>query len=158
METVDEVHFKIQWSPWGVMSKWVINWIVPSESGIFQFWVKKGRGIELLHTETTYYGGLRNTLREVIDLMAPSGSRLREIIGNREIWFRYSILASRSQLELLQEWYNQTRNDPISDSREIYLKELETLKRFPLPPPDIVINEGKRMADQEFGAIIPNPE
>ncbi|MCK5249199.1 MAG: hypothetical protein KAJ98_04495, partial [Spirochaetaceae bacterium] len=83
----DAVNYTVRWSPWGSMDRWVINRLVPSEAGIFQLWTMEGRGLLLLITEPTYYGGVRNSLREIIDDMAPSGERLRNLINERECWF-----------------------------------------------------------------------
>lgn len=155
LEQAEEIHFTIQWSPWGSMDKWVINRIVPSEAGVFQLWVKRGRGVVLLHTETTYYGGLRNSLRETIDELAPSGRRLRDLIGKRETWFRFSTLASQKHLKVLEEWFRHPEKRNSMDSREVLIQEIETMKKFPLPPPDIQVSERNKMSIAEFGPRMP---
>ena len=154
----DEVQFTVRWSPWGSLDKWVINRIVPSEAGLFQLWVMQGSGLVLLTTEPTYYGGLRNSLREVIDEMAPSGDRLRQLIGDRETWFRYSTTPIREHLELLKAWFAGGEEIVDDDKREVVTNEVETYRKFPLPPPDVKIIGRERMKDSEFGPNLPTPD
>lgn len=157
-EIRDEVlNYTIKWSPWGTMDRWVINRIVPSEAGLFQLWVVDGRGLVLLTTEPSYYGGLRNGLREVIDDLAPSGTRLRGVIDNRECWFRFSITPVREYLENLKVWFNQSDGALDDEEREILVNEIEEFKRFPPVPPDVKFVTRKRMKDSDFGPPMPVP-
>ena len=156
----NEINFTIYWSPWGSMDRWVINRLVPSEAGLFQLWVKEGRGLVLALTEQTYYGGLRNTLREVIDEMAPAGKRFRDIIDGRECWFRFSTLSVKEQLQSLKKWFDESEvNKECFDEegREIFVQEIEMNRKFPLPPPDIKIAGRGKMKDSEYGPPMPSP-
>lgn len=140
------------------MDRWVINRIVPSEAGLFQLWVVEGRGLVLSTTEPTYYGGLRNSLREVIDDLAPSGNRLRAVINNRECWFRFSISPVRDYLENVKTWFNEPDGALDEDDREILVHEIEELRRFPPAPPDVKFVSRERMKDSDFGPPMPVPE
>ncbi len=153
----EEVNFTVRWSPWGSMDRWVINRLVPSEAGLFQLWAIEGRGLVLITTEQTYYGGLRNTLREVIDEMAPSGQNLRNLILERECWFRFSTSPSREQLQSLKRWFDDGDGARDEKKREIFVQEIEDLKRFPPPPPDVKFISRGRMKDSEFGPPMPTP-
>jgi hypothetical protein len=153
----DVLNYTVKWSPWGSMDRWIINRIVPSEAGLFQLWALDGRGLVLLTTEPTYYGGLRNSLREAIDDLAPSCNRLRKIINDRECWFRFSISSVREYLENLKTWYSQKDGAFDDDNREIFVNEIETMKKFPPVPPDVKIISRERMKDSDFGPPMPTP-
>ena len=153
----DVLNYTVKWSPWGSMDRWIINRIVPSEAGLFQLWALDGRGLVLLTTEPTYFGGLRNSLREVIDDLAPSGNRLRKIINDRECWFRFSISPIREYLENLKAWYSQKDGAVDDEDREIFVNEIETLRKFPPVPPDVKFISRERMKDSDFGPPMPIP-
>lgn len=150
----EEIQYVVDWSPWGTMDRWVINRRVPSEAGLFQLWVKEGKNFTLLLTEPTYYGGLRNSLREVIDEMAPSGGRLRKIIDGRECFFRFTTCLSRDQLTELKDWF-AAGGGTENDGMEILVNEREDLRKFPPPPPDVKAAERKELKDSDFGPPLP---
>jgi len=145
------LYYTICWSPWGLMDRWVINRLVPSEAGIFQLWTLKGKNLALLTTETAYYGGLRNSLREVTDDLAPAGERLRKLIGNQECWFRFTISPIREYLEDLKSFFS--KEIYASNAREILIREVEDFKRFPAPPPDIRLSSTR---SGDFGPPLPS--
>ena len=150
----ETAEFTLRWSPWGSMDKWVINRIVPSEAGLFQLWVIEGRGFSLLTTRSAFYGGLRSTLREIIDELAPSGRHLRTLIAERECWFRFSTTPVHSHLQQLEAWFDGSAVlDEVLDesNREVLVNELEDLRKFPLPPRDIAIAGRRQMNDADFG-------
>jgi len=149
-ELSDAVLYTIHWSPWGLMDRWVINRLVPSEAGMFQLWSLKGRNLLLLATEPAYFGGLRSNLREIIDNLAPAGERMRKRIKDQECWFRFSISSVRKYLE--ESWFSPKTYD--NEEREIRVREVEEFKKFPIPPPDIRLSSGRR--DSGFGPSIPS--
>ncbi len=150
----DDVLYIVDWSPWGSMDRWVINRRIPSEAGLFQLWIKESKNFALLLTEPTYYGGLRNSLREVIDEMAPSGNRLRKIIAERECLFRFSTCLSLDQLIELKDWFSDGGGQD-SEGRDILVNERDDLRRFPAPPPDVKAAERKELKDSDFGPLLP---
>jgi|GEM_PF-637562 len=154
----DHVHYTVRWSPWGCMDRWVINRLVPSEAGVFQLWVKERRNLTLLTTEPAYYGGLRNTLREVVDELAHSGERLRGMIGNQECWFRFSVTPIREYLENLNVWFGREKEAYDNQNREILVREIEKWCKFPQPPPDIKTIDRERFKDSDFGPPMPFPQ
>jgi len=136
------LNYTIHWSPWGLMDRWVINRLVPSEAGIFQLWTLERRSLLPLTTEPAYFGGLRSRLREITDNLAPAGERMRETIDGRECWFRFSIASARKYLEDLMSWFSRG----IHEDREleICVREIEEFKKFPAPPPDIQLSFERR--------------
>ncbi len=154
----EEVNYTLKWSPWGSMDRWVINRLVPSVAGLFQLWVMEGRGLVLITTEPAYYGGLRNSLREIIDDLAPSGERLRKLINERECWFRFSLSPIREQLQDLKAWFNLGDDAVDEENREILVHEIEEFRKFPPPPPDVKFITRERMKDSDFGPPMPSPE
>ena len=156
-EFEDETLYSVLWSPWGTMDKWVINSIVPAEAGLVQIWVKEGRRAEPLLTRSAYYSGLRSFLREVIDLMAPAGSGIRELIGGREAWFRYSTMLSKQHLRVLEKWFNNPQVIINEFDYAVSVREEETMKKFPPPPPDVRFSEKKLLETMGFGPPLPRP-
>jgi hypothetical protein len=156
----ESLDYTVRWSPWGSMDRWVINRLVPSEAGMFQLWVREGRGLVLLVTEPTYYGGLRNTLREVIDEMAPSGGRLRNLVDGRECWFRFSVCPYMEYLRDLKRWYGGGGEKEAfgDEGREILVNEMDEERKFAPPPPDVERSGRERMSDSDFGPKLPTPE
>lgn len=154
-EMDSELHFTIRWSPWGLMDKWVIIRRVPSEAGLFQIWVKKQSGLVLAASEWAYFGGLRNTLREIIDEMAPSGERLRAIIRNENAWFRFSTSSSKEHLILLQHCFKDKDNAFDDEGRSILIKEVDDYRKYTLPPSDIHMADRSRLQDADFGPPMP---
>jgi len=150
-----EIHYTVAWSPWGDMDRWVINRLVPSEAGLFQLWVSEGRGMVLLETEPTYYGGLRNSLREIIDELAPAGERLRKRIDGRECRFRFSVTPFRTYLEDLKQWFGGPGEAWDDDDREILVNEIESMKLFPPSPPDVAVKVRERLKDVDFVPPLP---
>ena len=157
-EKPDCLYYSVRWSPWGSMDRWVINRLVPSEAGIFQLWVKEGSGLVNLITEPTFFGGLRNTLREIIDDLAPSGKRLRNLIGGRECWFRFSITPIREHLEHLHAYFGRGEEARDDKNREILVNEYDLFRKFPPPPPDVKFITRERMKDSDFGPPMPSNE
>lgn len=154
----NELQFTVQWSPWGRMDKWVVTRIIPSESGLFQLWVKSGKGIVLLTTDIAYYGGLRNCLREALDSAAPAGARYRKLMAGRETWFRFSVLTEKDNLVLLKQYFVNSTELFDSEGREVYVNEVDSDRKFALPPPDIQRFDLKHMKDADFGPPIPKVE
>ena len=147
--------YTVEWSPWGLMDRWIISRRVPSESGLFQLWVKDRSGIVLLTTEAAYYGGIRHTLRETIDELAPAGKRLRDLIDGRECWFRFSVSPSKKYLRELLSWFRERKSD--IEENEILVFEKESESKFTNPPEDLVSSGRKRMRDADFGPKLPEP-
>ena len=156
-EGYESLDYTVRWSPWGSMDRWVINRLVPSEAGLFQLWAKEGRGLELIVTEPTFYGGLRNTLREAIDELAPAGGRLRKIIDGRECWFRFSVCPVKEYLRDLGRWFGGEEEPVGENGLEILVNEIEVESKFPLPPPDVKRIGRERMNDSDFGPKLPVP-
>ncbi|PIE04799.1 MAG: hypothetical protein CSA76_02340 [Spirochaetales bacterium] len=151
----DEVQYTVDWSPWGSMDRWVINRMVPSEAGLFQLWLREDKNFFLRVTEPTYFGGLRNSLREVIDELAPSGRRLRLMLEGRECRFRFSVTPVREYLEELKEWFDKGGGGLNEDGLEILVHESEDFRLFPAPPPDVKFIERKEFKDSDFGPPLP---
>ncbi len=150
----DQTQYTVDWSPWGSMDRWVINRRVPSEAGLFQLWLREGRNFYLKLTEPTYYGGLRNSLREVIDELAPSGGRLRKMIRGRECRFRFTVCPVRDYLQELKAWFDNGGHID-EDGNEVLVFEREDFRVFPAPPPDIRIIEREGFKDADFGPSLP---
>lgn len=151
-----ELQFTLGWSPWGLMDKWVINRRIPSEAGLFQIWIQDKRGFSLLISELAYFGGLRNTLHEAVDEAAFAGKPLRDKIGERQAWFRFSTLNSQKDLRLILKWLKNTeiRNDIVDhQGRPVLVNEVDDYRIFRLPPPDIRKRNLKN--DSDFGPAIP---
>ena len=68
----DSAYYTIWWSPLYRLTKDVVTKVIPSVSGIFEIYYDDGsRSLHLLGRSRAYYGGLRNTLRGLIDPDSP---------------------------------------------------------------------------------------
>ncbi|MCG8453142.1 MAG: hypothetical protein MI717_08180 [Spirochaetales bacterium] len=149
------IQFLLRWSPWGLMDPWVVTRRIPSEAGIFQIWTKDAhKGLTLLLTETAYYGGLRHVLREALDPLAPAGMRFREQMGEKECWFRYCLCSSHQRLMQVRDWFGKGKEAVDEDGRTILVAQRDVMRRFPIPPPDVVTRHPPSV-DEEYGPVLP---
>jgi hypothetical protein len=90
-EKGSEAHYFVNWSPLSTADRWTINAKVPSVAGIYEiYWMDDHNHLRLLFVGTTHYGGLRTEIRRLTDSELTADKKTREILENREIWFRYA--------------------------------------------------------------------
>ena len=87
----DEVYYIIQWSPLTLADRWTINSSVPAVAGVYEiYWMDDHDHLRMLTVGDTHYGGLRSELRRLTDPELTLNPKVREILENEEIWYRYA--------------------------------------------------------------------
>jgi hypothetical protein len=90
-EKGEEVHYFINWSPLLVAERWTINAKVPSVAGIYEiYWMDDHEHLRMLSVGMTHYGGLRTEIRRLTDSELTGDKKAKQILEDREIWFRYA--------------------------------------------------------------------
>jgi hypothetical protein len=87
-------NYTIPWSPYVEMDRYLLHSVIPSEGGIFQVFLNRKGQLHQLQTELSWYGGLRNRLRELIDPLYMGHVENREIIQNSQCFARYCLFLS----------------------------------------------------------------
>ncbi|MDR1748269.1 MAG: hypothetical protein LBR47_04340 [Spirochaetaceae bacterium] len=85
-------YFTLHWSRLTKADKYSIVRSVPAVSGIYELYYRKAEDpLNLLAVNQGWYGGLRSQIREAIDEEFQTDKRLRSILAEYEIYFRFSI-------------------------------------------------------------------
>jgi hypothetical protein len=96
----NSAYYAIRWSRLFPMEKWTIRGKIPSEPGIFEVYrYDGGPTAELIGRSRAYYGGLRNTLRGLIDPVSPYPLNGRLLPEGTQHLARYSILTSSEDMD-----------------------------------------------------------
>ena len=90
-EKGDDVYYSIQWSPLAIAERWTINSSVPAVAGVYEiYWMDDHDHLRMLTVGDTHYGGLRSEIRRLTDPELTLDPKTREILEDKEIWFRYA--------------------------------------------------------------------
>ena len=125
----DSVYYTVWWSPVVPLTRPVIRGRIPSLPGLFEVYRDEGgRHPELVGRARAYYGGLRNTLRGLIDESNPYPLNGEPLDGARRHFVRYTVLASSDDMDDVLAYYAARTEDeddfPPSDRYdEIFVKE-----------------------------------
>jgi hypothetical protein len=85
------VHYFVTWSPLILADRWTINAKVPSVGGIYEiYWMDERNHLRMLMVGDTHYGGLRTELRRLTDPELIDEPRVKKILEDEQIWFRYA--------------------------------------------------------------------
>jgi hypothetical protein len=103
------VYYAVSWSPLARADRWTINSRVPSLGGIYEiYWMDDHKHLRLLSVGDTHYGGLRTELRRLTDPELSARGRTRQILEEREIWFRYALTDSPAVMSDLIWFFRRT--------------------------------------------------
>jgi len=109
----DMTRYTLPWSPYYKMDRFVINNHIPAEAGIYQIFIKRLNHLEELLTERAYYGGLRGTLREVMDPLSPREFPYKEQIMEGPCFCRFVICPHQNVLDRVMKYLNGTAGDAV---------------------------------------------
>ena len=91
LEKGDCAYYNVRWSPLALAERWAINSKVPAIAGVYEiYWMDDHDHLRMLSVGNTHYGGLRSEIRRLTDAELALDPKIREILENEEIWFRYS--------------------------------------------------------------------
>ena len=126
-----EVLYTLNWSKLLDCDKYIINAKVPSMPGIFELLRDMGAGvIEPYYFSLSWYGGLRNNIRQKIDPELEKKLKHREILENETCYCRYIVAESyKDMLDIV--YYFAEKHFPHQLAKygnsqrytEIYIKE-----------------------------------
>lgn len=104
------VYFTISWSEFLPMEKHLINNKVPSIAGIFElYYLDANKTLQFIGRDRAYYGGLRNTLRQISDPALSSVVAMEAVPSDKALYFRYSHVESQDDMDDLLFFLEQTR-------------------------------------------------
>jgi hypothetical protein len=93
-------YFTISWSPILQLDKRTVSNRIPSQAGIYEIYRDNGdRTPGLIGRSRAYYGGLRNTLRGLIDPDTPYAFNGELLDLKREHWVRFALLESSDDMD-----------------------------------------------------------
>ena len=103
------VYFTVNWSRLRKGSKYDIVKSVPSEAGIFElYYMDHQKKLWLFHVGKSWYGGLRNEIRERTDVELVKEPARRTLLDTYECWFRWSLVSSSDDMADLLFFFAQT--------------------------------------------------
>ena len=129
-EKGDNVYYSIKWSSLALAERWTINSSVPAVAGLYEiYWMDDHNHLRMLTIGQTHFGGLRSEIRRLTDPELSLDPKMREILENEEIWFRYTPSNSKSIMTDIVWFFRKTyfpENPGVEHSgrfRKIFLKE-----------------------------------
>jgi hypothetical protein len=104
-----DAYFTVSWSRLRKSDKYEIVKSVPSEAGIYELYYMDEKGkLCLFYLGKSWYGGLRNELREKTDVELEKDPTRRAILDERDCWYRWSLLSSSDDMADLLYFFAQT--------------------------------------------------
>jgi hypothetical protein len=102
----DSVYFTVRWSPMLPLDKHTVNWTIPSQAGLYEVYRNSdGRAMELVGRSRAYFGGLRNTLRGLIDTDSPYALNGELLDRTRDHWVRFALMDSSDDMDDILFFY-----------------------------------------------------
>ena len=129
-EKDENVYYFVQWSPLNLAERWTINSKVPAIAGVYEiYWMDDHKHLRMMAVGDTTYGGLRSELRRLTDSELALEPKIRKILEDEEIWFRYAPCNSKNIMLDVVWFFRKTyfpENPGVEHSgryKHIYLKE-----------------------------------
>ncbi len=95
----DAAYFTVSWSPLKKADKYDIVRSVPSVGGVYElYYMDEKKKLNLAFFAHAWYGGLRSTIRKLIDAELAVDAKVREILENHDIYYRYSCTDSNQDM------------------------------------------------------------
>lgn len=133
----DSVYYTVTWSNLEKADRHRISQTVPAVSGIYEIYYVDEREIfHLFEVSQAWYGGLRGQIREKTDPELQSDPRKREILNERDCYYRFTKVNSVGDISdilffLFETYFPKTNRLQSSGRyRQIYLKEISRDKFF----------------------------
>jgi hypothetical protein len=95
----DRVYFTISWSPLRKSDKYDIVKSVPSEAGLYELYSMDEKGkLNLFHVGKSWYGGLRNEIRQRTDPELEDDAEKRARLEDSDCWYRWTLVSSSEDM------------------------------------------------------------
>lgn len=139
-EKGQDVYYTVNWSPLAKADRWEINSKVPAVAGVYEiYWMDDHKHLRMLTVGQTRCGGLRSELRRLTDPELVNGEKVKKILEDEEIWYRYAPSHSAVVMEDVV-WYFMSsyfpENPGVEHSgryRKISIRESEPDKLIWVP-------------------------
>lgn len=129
-EKGQDVHYFVHWSPLAKTDRWEINAKVPAVAGVYEiYWMDDHKHLRMLVVGQTHYGGLRSELRRLTDSELVANKKMKKILADEEIWYRYAPTNSSTAMTDVVWYFMATyfpENPGVEHSgkyRKIYMNE-----------------------------------
>jgi hypothetical protein len=110
-------YFTIRWSTILTLDRKTVRTVIPSRAGVYElFRDAGGRTPVLIGRSRAYYGGLRNTLRGLIDPDTPYAFNGELLDLKRDHWVRYTLIESSDDMDDLLFFFGE-RDSATSEPR-----------------------------------------
>ena len=123
-------YFTLHWSPLQKVEKYTIINSVPAEAGIFElYYLDDAKKLVLMRVSRVWYGGLRSSLRSIVDPDVEKDHAYRKILNERVCYFRYTVIRSADDMDDVLYFfagrYAPRQSEVTHSGRygEIYLEE-----------------------------------
>ena len=94
-----DVFYTVFWSRLQKADRYQIITKVPSVAGIFELYYQdEHKQLNLFHIAKSWYGGLRTGLRKATDPELEDDPIKKEILENRDIYYRYTVIPSYADM------------------------------------------------------------
>jgi len=104
-------YYTVQWSSLRRADKFEILNVVPSVSGIFElYYVDRARTLNYIDVYRAWYGGLRNSLRELTDPIITRIPGLRDLAKRRLLVYRYSQSNSNADMADVLYFFRESKH------------------------------------------------
>lgn len=120
------VRYTVNWSPYIRMDRFVVRSMIPSEGGVYQVYYRKNRLLNLITTNMAYFGGLRNSIRELIDPLSPVILPYKDFIAENQCYCRFSESPSLNDLQNVLHYF--TGSEAAETVLDIEVEEKEDLR------------------------------
>lgn len=94
-----DVYYTVYWSRLQKADRYEIITKVPSVSGLFElYYQNEHKQLNLFHIAKAWYGGLRTGLRKATDPELEDDEIKKDILENRDIYYRYTVIPSYADM------------------------------------------------------------
>jgi hypothetical protein len=124
-------YFTVRWSELLPLDKATVTRKIPSQAGVFEVYeLDPNKTLVLIGRAAAYYGGLRKSLRALIDEDRPTPLKGRLLPRDKQLFLRYSLTESRDDMADVLFFFSgedearTVQADHSGRFRFIYLKEI----------------------------------
>lgn len=94
-----DAYFRVSWSRLRKSNKYDIIKSVPSEAGIYELYYMDEKGkLCLFHVGKSWYGGLRNEIRQRTDAELEKDEKRKTILEDHDCWYRWSLVSASDDM------------------------------------------------------------
>ncbi len=95
----NEAYYTVYWSRLAKADKYDIVRSVPSVGGVYElYYLDDRKKLNLMFFAHAWYGGLRSSIRKLVDAELSRDPAITEILENRDVYYRYSCTDSNQDM------------------------------------------------------------